>query len=71
MIQPLITAEHLEAILADVLRRGDYEVVVRDGERELQPVVGPDVARYMTAILGRVPTLNLYAVARDMERALS
>lgn len=71
MSQPLVTAERLEAILADVLRRGDYEVVVRDGEHELQPVVGPDVARFMVATLGRVPTLNLWAVARDMERALS
>jgi DNA-binding ferritin-like protein (Dps family) len=66
-----ITAERLEAILADVLHRGDFEVVVRDGERELQPMVGPDVARFMAAMLGRVPTINLWAVARDMERELS
>ena len=71
MSAPSITAERLEAILADVLHRGDFEVVVRDGERELQPVVGPDVARFMVATLGSVPTINLWAVARDMERALS
>ncbi len=71
MSQPIITAERLETILAKVLRRGFYEVVVRDGERELQPAVGPDVAKFMEAHLGLVPTINLYAVARDIERELS
>lgn len=61
--------QQIEAILAEALSRGDFEVVLYDGERYLTAILADHVA-VPDAIMSR-PLLRLHAVAVDLERALS
>lgn len=58
----------IEDALAKALNRGDFTVVVSDGERFLEPILAGHVME--DAVWSR-PLLNLHDAARELERLLS
>lgn len=62
-----ITVDQFKEGLAQALRRGGFEIVHRDGERFLRPVL----TGMIDELISEVPLLSIDDVARDLERFLS
>jgi len=61
----------IEEALARGLNRGDFEVVTRDGERYLRPILAGHVLGLDSCDVISLPLLSLLDAAREIERLLS